>query len=204
MTLKGGFINPNNSTSLISEGMLMLFENWDFHKNLEIGFTFSWPGLKKSMTAWRQGVLYYVPAEMIPYRECSTVCEVDIVLPNDIDQSELDYDILEADRADYYETPLMFDDCSPVEQIYSDEDFYDAPAESNCCEQDTWMQMSAQEAFAAFTVANVDEAGDMDMDCGVCENMGQGKRGTEHVQVGSVTSANMDIMQLWTEYGAAM
>ncbi len=81
--------------------------------------------------------------------------------------------------------------------------------------------MSAQEAFAAFTVANVDEAGDMDMDCGVCENMGQDshsegmngqeKRGTEHVQVGSVTSANMDvisnsmgIMQLWTEYEAAM
>ena len=136
---------------------------------------------------------------------------MDTALPNDIDQSELDYDSLEAARDDHYETPLLYDDRSPGEQLYYNEDFYDAPAESDCCEQDTWIQMSAQEAFAAFTVANVDEAGDMDMDCGVCENMGQGKRGTEHVQVGSVTSANMDIisnsvdiMQLWTEYGAAM
>ena len=161
----------------------MLFESWDFHKNLEIGFTFSWPGLDKPKTAWRQGVLYYVPADMIPYRECSAVCSIDTALPNDIDQSELDYA-----RADYYDMddegfdlgPLLFDDRSPSEQLYHNEDFYDAPAESNCCEQDTWIQMSAQEAFAAFTVANVDEAGDMDMDCGVCENMGQDfRRGLE-------------------------
>ena len=133
-------------------------------------------------------MLYYVPADMIPYRECSAVCNVDTALPNDIDQSELDYGSLEAARADYYDMddegfdlgPLLFDDRSPREQLYHNEDFYDAPAESNCCEQDTWIQMSAQEAFAAFTVANVDEAGDMDMDCGVCENMGQDfRRGLE-------------------------
>ena len=35
------------------------------------------------------------------------------------------------------------------------------------------MQMSAPEAFAAFTMANVDEAGDVGMDCGVCGVMGQ-------------------------------
>ena len=35
------------------------------------------------------------------------------------------------------------------------------------------MQLSAQDAFVAFTVANIDEAGDMDMDCDGCENMGQ-------------------------------
>jgi hypothetical protein len=186
MTLKGGFINPNNSTSLISEGMLMLFESWDFHKNLEIGFTFSWPGLDKPKTAWRQGVLYYVPADMIPHRECSAVCSVDADLPNDIDQSELNYDLA---RADYYDMddegydlgPLLFDsDRSPSEQLYHNEDFYDAPAEDGCCEQDTWMQLSAQDAFAAFTVANIDEAGDMDIDCGGCENMGQDfRRGLE-------------------------
>ena len=34
--------------------------------------------------------------------------------------------------------------------------------------------------FAAFIVANIDKAGDMDMDCGVCENKWQDfRRGLE-------------------------
>jgi hypothetical protein len=57
--------------------MLMLFESWDFHKNSSIGFTFTWPGLDKPKVAWRQGVLYYVPADMIPKHECSAVHTVE-------------------------------------------------------------------------------------------------------------------------------
>ena len=154
MTLRGGFVNPNNSTSLISEGMLMMFESWDFHKNSNIGFTFTWPGLDKPKTAWRQGVLYYVPADMIPIREQSAVCSVNAVLPNDIDQSELDY------------TMALNQDL--------DEDYYEEAPDKPVCEQDRWMQMSAAEAFGAFTVANVDRAqsdDDMQMDCGMCDDL---------------------------------
>ena len=54
-----------------------------------------------------------------------------------------------------------------------DEEYYNEPGKP-VCEQDQWMQMSATDAFAAFTVANVNVEqpapdDNMQMDCGVCE-----------------------------------
>ena len=89
-----------------------------------------------------------MPADMIPIREQSAVCSVNAVLPNDIDQSELDY------------TVALNQDL--------DEDYYEEAPDKPVCGQDRWMQMSAAEAFGAFTVANVDRAqsdDDMQMDC---------------------------------------
>ena len=166
MILKGGFVNPNNSTSLISEGMLMLFENWDFHKNSSIGFTFTWPGLDKPKVAWRQGVLYYVPADMIPKHECSAVYTVEKpTLSNDIDQADITY--------------------NNDGDMDTDEDFYEEPTSENRCDQDTWMRLTAQEAFAAFTVSSYPDERHEDMvmmldHCCVCEDVSQDfRRGLE-------------------------
>ena len=62
--MKDGFINPSNSTSLASEGKLCLIDGWDFHKNGD-GLEFKW-GSEAYKSAWRQGVLFYVPAEVMP------------------------------------------------------------------------------------------------------------------------------------------
>ena len=56
---------------------------------------------------------------MIPYRECSTVCSIDTALPNDIDQSKLDY-AMEYEGIDL--GPLLFEDRNPNEQLYYNED----------------------------------------------------------------------------------
>ena len=69
--MKDGFINPNNSTSLASEGKLCLIDGWDFHKNGD-GLEFKW-GDEAYKSAWRQGVLFYVPAEVMPHRSCMSM-----------------------------------------------------------------------------------------------------------------------------------
>ena len=111
-------------------------------------------------------MLYYVPADMIPKHECSAVYTVERpALPNDIDQADLTY--------------------NNDGDMDTDEDFYEEPTPEGRCEQDTWMRLTAQEAFAAFTVSSYPDERQEEMvmmldHCCVCEDVSQDfRRGLE-------------------------
>ena len=78
--LRDGFINPYNSLTLVSEGKLSLFEQWWFIRDYR-GCQFGWSGGADDHTAadvhwgWAQGVLFYLPQEIIPVQDCSMLCE---------------------------------------------------------------------------------------------------------------------------------
>jgi hypothetical protein len=79
MMLRDGFINPHNDITLVSEGKLALFEGWEFHKNVD-GLKFTWPfsghNNGGSAMAYRQGVLFYLPWEMLPQPDAAYACNV--------------------------------------------------------------------------------------------------------------------------------
>jgi hypothetical protein len=80
LVLRDGFVNPHNEISLISEGKLALFEAWSFLKNVN-GLEFSWPPtsgrLGGTARALQQGVLFYVPKDMMPAPDSEYVCSIE-------------------------------------------------------------------------------------------------------------------------------
>ena len=95
--IKDCLINPGTmETSLLSEGILGLFEGWSFHLD--------WKGKEVIMPdgsqhwAWREGtgVLCYVPAEMLPDRHGKIIQEE--VEQEELELARLDYEIDQLDQ----------------------------------------------------------------------------------------------------------
>ncbi len=80
LVLRDGYINPHNDITLISEGKLALFEAWEFVKNVS-GLSFSRPHTGSSAggsaRALQQGVLFYLPRDMMPDLDVAFSCAVE-------------------------------------------------------------------------------------------------------------------------------
>jgi hypothetical protein len=123
LTLRDGFVNPHNEISLISEGKLALFEAWSFLKNVD-GLTFSWPATSARVgghaRALQQGVLFYVPKDMMPEPDAAyacaieqTECATNPLYMESFDQGATD-DMDEAEAANAW---MQFSRCMVVERL---------------------------------------------------------------------------------------
>ena len=91
--LEGCLVNPSDMRdSLISEGWMAIFKYWEFHM--------SWRGKQvwdadgEMHWGYRKGVLFYMPASMLPDR-ASGLSELEM----DIEQAEAEYQLLLEDEA---------------------------------------------------------------------------------------------------------
>ena len=137
--IRGCLINPSDmKTTLLSEGVLALFEKWEFHMD--------WKGKEVTMPdgnkhwGWREssGVLFYVPPELLPNRH-----EDANQLNGQYEQQmeELDYEIDQIERM------------QEIEQRLKEENGSDAMTRSQAAKKDkdgiTWMHTTQGAAEAA-------------------------------------------------------